>query len=96
MLRRRLFCPRDLSMVTELGDIVVVQGKYTVSIGGGQTDTGVPSISGSLEVNGQIILPEQLVWLETYDETLRRRRNVLAFSAGALLLRLCLDCLRLG
>jgi beta-glucosidase len=50
--------PRDLSMVTELGDIVVAQGKYTVSIGGGQPDTGVPSISGSFEVNGQIILPE--------------------------------------
>ena len=50
--------PRDLSMVTELGDIVVAQGKYTVSIGGGQTDTGVPSISGSFEVNAQIILPE--------------------------------------
>jgi beta-glucosidase len=50
--------PRDLSMVTDLGDIVVAQGKYTVSIGGGQPDTGVPSISGSFEVNGQIILPE--------------------------------------
>ena len=50
--------PRDLSMVTELGDIIVAQGKYTVSIGGGQPDTGVPSISGTFEVNGQIILPE--------------------------------------
>jgi len=50
--------PRDLSMVTELGDIIVAQGKYTVSLGGGQPDTGVPSISGSFEVNGQIILPE--------------------------------------
>jgi beta-glucosidase len=50
--------PRDLSMVTELGDIIVAQGKYTVSIGGGQPDTGVPSISGAFEVNGQIILPE--------------------------------------
>src|SRR5947208_6630188 len=28
--------PRDLSMVTEGGDIVVAEGKYTVSIGGGQ------------------------------------------------------------
>ena len=50
--------PRDLNMVTELGDIIVAQGKYTVSIGGGQPDTGVPSISGSFEVNEQIILPE--------------------------------------
>ena len=50
--------PRDLSMVTELGDIIVAQGKYTVSIGGGQPVAGVPSISGSFEVSGQIILPE--------------------------------------
>jgi len=50
--------PRDLSMVTGLGDIIVAQGKYTVSIGGGQPDTGVPSISGTFEINGQIILPE--------------------------------------
>ena len=50
--------PRDLSMVTELGDIIVAQGKYTVSIGGGQPDTGVLSISGSFEITGQIILPE--------------------------------------
>ena len=50
--------PRDLSMVTELGDIIVAQGKYTVSIGGGQPDTGVPSTSGSFEVTGQVVLPE--------------------------------------
>ena len=50
--------PRDLSMVTEDGDIIVTQGKYTLSIGGGQPDTGIPSISGSFGVHGQIILPE--------------------------------------
>ena len=50
--------PRDLSIVTELGDIIVAQGKYTVSIGGGQPDTEVASIRGSFEVNGQIVLPE--------------------------------------
>jgi beta-glucosidase len=50
--------PRDLSMVTEGGDIIVAEGKYTLSIGGGQPNTGVPSISGSFGVNGQIILPE--------------------------------------
>jgi beta-glucosidase len=50
--------PRDLSMVTEGGDIIVAEGKYTVSIGGGQPDTGVPSSSGSFEVKGQVILPE--------------------------------------
>lgn len=50
--------PRDLSMVTEKGDIIVAQGKYTVSVGGGQPDTGAPSASGNFEVNGQTVLPE--------------------------------------
>jgi len=50
--------PRDLSMVTEAGDIIVAQGKYTVSIGGGQPNTGAPSTSGSFEVNGQLSLLE--------------------------------------
>jgi beta-glucosidase len=49
---------RDLSMVTDLGDIIVARGKYTVSIGGGQPGTGVPSISGGFEVNGQLTLSE--------------------------------------
>ena len=50
--------PRDLSMVTDLGDIIVAQGKYTLSIGSGQPGTGVPSVNGNFEVKGQIILPE--------------------------------------
>jgi beta-glucosidase len=50
--------PRDLSMVTDLGDIIVAQGKYTLSIGSGQPGTGVPSVSGIFEIQGQIILPE--------------------------------------
>jgi beta-glucosidase len=50
--------PRDLSMVTEAGDIIVAQGKYTVSIGGGQPGIGVPSISGNFEIKGQIMMPE--------------------------------------
>ena len=50
--------PRDLSMVTDLGDIIVAQGKYTISIGGGQPGTGVPSVSGNFEVNGRLTLPE--------------------------------------
>ena len=50
--------PRDLSMVTDLGDIIVAQGKYTISIGGGQPGTGAPSVSGTFEVNGQVTLPE--------------------------------------
>src|SRR5579862_1207164 len=50
--------PRDLSMVTDAGDIIVAQGKYTVSLGGGQPGTGVPSVNGNFEVKRQIILPE--------------------------------------
>jgi len=49
---------RDLSMVTNAGDIIVAPGKYTVSVGGGQPGTGAPSVSGDMEVNGQILLPE--------------------------------------
>jgi len=49
---------RDLSMVTDLGDIIVAKGKYTVSIGSGQPGTGVPSANGNFEVKGQIVLPE--------------------------------------
>ncbi len=49
---------RDLSMVTEMGDIIIAQGKYTLSIGGGQPGTGAPSVSGNFQINGQIMLPE--------------------------------------
>lgn len=49
---------RDLSMVTSVGNIIVAQGKYTVSVGGGQPGTGAPSVSGNFEVNGQLMLPE--------------------------------------
>lgn len=50
--------PRDLSMVTDMGNIIVAQGKYTVSVGGGQPGTAVPSTSGDFSVDGQITLPE--------------------------------------
>ncbi len=49
---------RDLSMVTAAGDIIVAQGKYTLSVGGGQPGTGAPSVSGNFEVNGQLLLPQ--------------------------------------
>jgi beta-glucosidase len=50
--------PRDLSMVTDLGDIIVAQGKHTISVGGGQPGTGAPSVSGNFEIHGQLTLPE--------------------------------------
>jgi beta-glucosidase len=49
---------RDLSMVTEAGEIIVAQGPYKLSVGGGQPGTGAASVSGSFEVKGQIALPE--------------------------------------
>ncbi|HEY4359202.1 MAG TPA: glycoside hydrolase family 3 C-terminal domain-containing protein [Acidobacteriaceae bacterium] len=50
--------PRDLGMVTENGDPIVAQGDYTVSIGGGQPETGSPSVTGKLHINGRYALPE--------------------------------------
>ena len=50
--------PRDLSMVTDLGSIIVAQGKYTVSIGGGQPGTKAASANGNFEIDGQVNLPE--------------------------------------
>lgn len=49
---------RDLSMVTDTGDIIVAAGAYTVSVGGGQPGTEAPSVSGNFEVKGQIRLPD--------------------------------------
>jgi beta-glucosidase len=49
---------RDLSMVTGAGDIIVAQGKYTVSVGSSQPGTGAPSVSGNFEIQGQLMLPQ--------------------------------------
>jgi beta-glucosidase len=49
---------RDLSMVTEAGEIMVARGKYTLSIGGGQPGAGAATAQGEFEVTGQILLPE--------------------------------------
>jgi beta-glucosidase len=50
--------PRDLGMVTEAGDPIIAEGDYTISIGGGQPDTGGPGVTGHFRVEGQIALPE--------------------------------------
>jgi beta-glucosidase len=50
--------PRDLSMVTDDGNIIVAQGKYTISIGGGQPGTDAPSVSGTFAIDEQLTLPE--------------------------------------
>jgi beta-glucosidase len=49
---------RDLSMVTENGDPIIAGGDYTISIGGGQPDSGAPGVTGNFRVEGQIDLPE--------------------------------------
>jgi beta-glucosidase len=50
--------PRDLSMVNETGDIVVPAGKYTVSIGGGQPGSSLPTVDGSFSIAAQLKLPD--------------------------------------
>jgi beta-glucosidase len=50
--------PRDLSMVTEAGEPIVAEGKYSLSIGGGQPDTGAPAVAGTFTVKGTVKLPE--------------------------------------
>jgi beta-glucosidase len=49
---------RDLSMVTDDGRPIIAGGDYTISVGGGQPDTGAPGVTGRLRVEGQIALPE--------------------------------------
>ncbi len=45
-------------MVTEDGNPIVAQGDYTISIGGGQPDTGAPVATEKFHIDGQIDLPE--------------------------------------
>jgi beta-glucosidase len=49
---------RDMSMVTENGEPIIAGGDYTVSIGGGQPDTGAPGVTGHFHIDGQVDLPE--------------------------------------
>ena len=49
---------RDLVMVTEDGNPIIAQGDYTISIGGGQPDTGAPGVTGKFHIEGQYALPE--------------------------------------
>jgi len=49
---------RDLGMVTDDGNPIIAGGDYTISVGGGQPDTGAPGVTGTFRVEGQIALPE--------------------------------------
>ncbi len=50
--------PRDMSMVTVAGEPVVSEGAYTLSVGGGQPNTGASTVTGSFSVKGSLNLPE--------------------------------------
>ena len=49
---------RDLSMVSESGEPIIAEGQYSVSIGGGQPNTGAPAVAGTFHVKGTKTLPE--------------------------------------
>jgi beta-glucosidase len=50
--------PRDMSMVTEAGQPILAGGAYTVTIGGGQPDTGAPTVSGTVNVSRTVDIAE--------------------------------------
>jgi beta-glucosidase len=51
--------PRDLCMVTEVGEPIVAEGTYAVSVGGGQPHTGAQEVSGVFDLNGTLKLEEE-------------------------------------
>ena len=50
--------PRDLSMVSTAGEPIVAEGAYTLTVGGGQPDTGAPAVTGKFDIKGSQTLPE--------------------------------------
>ncbi len=49
---------RDLSMVSEAGEPIIAEGGYSVSVGGGQPNTGSPTVAGTFQVKNTKVLPE--------------------------------------
>ncbi|PWT91885.1 MAG: beta-glucosidase [Blastocatellia bacterium] len=49
---------RDLSMVSETGEPLIPEGRYSVSVGGGQPNTGAPTTAGQFQITGTKVLPE--------------------------------------
>ncbi len=49
---------RDLAMVTEEGNPIIAQGEYTITVGGGQPETGAAGINGHFRITGQVNVPE--------------------------------------
>ena len=50
--------PRNLNMVTEAGDPIVAEGRYAISVGGGQPNTGTQVLTNSFNIKGALMLPE--------------------------------------
>ncbi len=50
--------PRDLSYVSDAGDIVIAPGSYKLSVGGGQPGTDAPAVESAFTITGQTKLPE--------------------------------------
>jgi beta-glucosidase len=50
--------PRDLSMVSERGEPIIVEGDYTVSVGGGQPGTTAQVVTKKFHMDGMKTLPE--------------------------------------
>jgi beta-glucosidase len=55
---RFILQPRDLSMVTEAGDPIVAEGKYAISVGGGQPHTSAQVLTRNINITGKLTLPE--------------------------------------
>jgi len=49
---------RDLGMVSDAGELMIAEGQYSLSVGGGQPNTAAPSIAGTFSVKGTKKLPE--------------------------------------
>jgi beta-glucosidase len=49
---------RDLSMVTEQGEPIIAEGQYAVSVGGGQPHTAAQVLTQTLNIKGNLTLPE--------------------------------------
>ncbi len=50
--------PRDLSMVDESGNRLIVPGTYGLSVGGGQPGTSAAVVETTFSINGKLALPE--------------------------------------
>jgi beta-glucosidase len=50
--------PRDMSMVSKAGEPIIAEGRYSISVGGGQPYSGVRVLTKTFNVKGKLVLPE--------------------------------------